>query len=257
MKKELLATGLNHHRQLEHARQKPHPNGRRQPPFKLTRIFQPPAPRLRADQEAGIIYYGTEPLLSGIPADAWRYRLGNRSALEWVLDQYKDRRPKDPTIRAQFDTYRLADHLAEVGELLAKVATVSVRTMEIVDRLAASSPLNPGHDQPKPAHVGEPPASPEAERHLLLDFSRAAEPVEPPATISLALTREESDVYLAHYQTELDGPCLECLMNLHGHLWDKRVLDYNVMAIWQGPRGRAGSWVASLICKPDYPPNAD
>ena len=80
-------------------------------------------------------------LLSGIPAEAWRYRLGNRSALEWVLDQYKERTPKDPTIRAQFDTYRFADHAAAVADLLARVCTVSVETMKIVDALAAQSPL--------------------------------------------------------------------------------------------------------------------
>ncbi len=60
-----------------------------------------------------------------------------------MLDQYKERTPKDPTIRAQFDTYRLADHVAAVSELLARVATV-VETMRIVDALAAQSPLRPG-----------------------------------------------------------------------------------------------------------------
>jgi hypothetical protein len=29
--------------------------------------------------------------------------LGNRSALEWVLDQYKEKTPKDPTIREKFN----------------------------------------------------------------------------------------------------------------------------------------------------------
>ncbi len=61
-----------------------------------------------------------------------------------MLDQYKERTLKDPTIRAHFDTYRLADHAARVSELLARVATVSVETMRIVDALAARSPLRPG-----------------------------------------------------------------------------------------------------------------
>jgi predicted helicase len=47
--------------------------------------------------------------LAGIPAEAWNYRLGNRSGLEWILDQYKESKPKDPTIREKFDTYRFAD----------------------------------------------------------------------------------------------------------------------------------------------------
>ncbi|WP_440137018.1 type ISP restriction/modification enzyme [Hymenobacter mellowenesis] len=82
-------------------------------------------------------------VITGIPEAAWRYRLGNRSALEWVLDQYKERTPKDPTIRAHFDTYRFADHVEQVADLLARVCTVSVQTMEIVDALAAQSPLKP------------------------------------------------------------------------------------------------------------------
>jgi len=38
-------------------------------------------------------------ILTSIPPEAWDYRLGNRSALEWILDQYKEKKPKDPTIR--------------------------------------------------------------------------------------------------------------------------------------------------------------
>ena len=82
-------------------------------------------------------------MLTGIPPEAWHYRLGNRSALEWVLDQYKERTPKDPTIREQFNTYRFAAHAAHVTDLLARVCTVSVATMKLVDALAAQSPLRP------------------------------------------------------------------------------------------------------------------
>ncbi|MGQ0701493.1 MAG: type ISP restriction/modification enzyme [Panacagrimonas sp.] len=37
-----------------------------------------------------------ENTLSGIPPQAWTYKLGNRSALEWVLDQYKASRATRP-----------------------------------------------------------------------------------------------------------------------------------------------------------------
>lgn len=37
-----------------------------------------------------------------------------------------------PTIRARFNTYRFADHKERVIDLLARVARVSVETMEIV-----------------------------------------------------------------------------------------------------------------------------
>lgn len=49
----------------------------------------PPKALLRANKEAGVIQLDTETQLTGVPAEAWTYRLGNRSALEWILDQYK------------------------------------------------------------------------------------------------------------------------------------------------------------------------
>ena len=96
----------------------------------------PPRPRLRADKERGIIHLDDQTSLAGVPPDAWRYRLGNRSALEWVLDQYKEKKPRDPTIRERFNTYRFADHKERVINLLMRVCTVSVKTMEIVDGMA-------------------------------------------------------------------------------------------------------------------------
>lgn len=61
--------------------------------------------------------------------------MGNRSAIDWVLDQHKERKPKDPTIREKFDTYHFADHKERVVELLARVTHVSVETMRLVAEL--------------------------------------------------------------------------------------------------------------------------
>ena len=91
---------------------------------------------LRADKERGVIRLDERTALSGVPPDAWRYMLGNRSALEWVLDQYKEKKPRDPTIRERFNTYRFADYKEEVIDLLRRVCEVSARTMEIVDGMA-------------------------------------------------------------------------------------------------------------------------
>jgi predicted helicase len=54
---------------------------------------------LKADREAGRIVLDTQTSLAGIPPAAWDYKLGNRSALERILDQYKEKRSKVPTIR--------------------------------------------------------------------------------------------------------------------------------------------------------------
>ena len=93
-------------------------------------------PLLRADKERGVIRLDERTTLQGVPADAWRYMLGNRSALEWVLDQYKEKKPRDPTIRERFNTYRFADYKEQVIDLLRRVCTVSVRTMDVVDDMA-------------------------------------------------------------------------------------------------------------------------
>ena len=91
---------------------------------------------LKADKEQGLIRLDDQTTLAGVPAAAWRYTLGSRSALEWVLDQYKERKPRDPTIAARFNAYRFADHKESVIALLRRVCAVSVGTMEVVDGLA-------------------------------------------------------------------------------------------------------------------------
>ena len=93
---------------------------------------------LKSDPTAGTVTLDSETVLSGIPAAAWDYRLGNRSAIDWVLDQHREKTPKDPTIRAKFNTYRFADHKERVAGLLARVVRVSVETMEIVAEIAAA-----------------------------------------------------------------------------------------------------------------------
>jgi predicted helicase len=112
-------------------------------PFPLKRIDtkdkkpQLVRPVLRADRDAGIIILDSETQLSGVPASAWDYKLGNRSAIDWVLDQHKEKTPKDPTIREKFNTYRFADYKEQVIDLLKRVTTVSVETVKITEAMRA------------------------------------------------------------------------------------------------------------------------
>jgi predicted helicase len=82
-----------------------------------------------------LLILDTETTLEGVPAIAWDYKLGNRSALEWILDQYKEKKPKDPTIAKLFNTYNFADYKEHVIDLLQRVCTVSVQTMEIIQQM--------------------------------------------------------------------------------------------------------------------------
>ena len=119
-------------------------------PWSLERVERSPSPRpspikgeganprviLRADKGKGTIILDDKTTLRGVPPEAWEYQLGSRSALEWVLDQYKEKKPRDPTIAERFNTYRFADYKEQVIDLLRRVCTVSVKTTEVVDGMA-------------------------------------------------------------------------------------------------------------------------
>jgi predicted helicase len=110
-------------------------------PFKFTRIDTPgklaAAPKLRSIPDEGIIIVDSDTQLTGIPREAWEYRLGSRSAIDWVLDQHKEKTPRDPTVREKFNTYRFADHKEEMIKLLARVITVSLETVKITEAMRA------------------------------------------------------------------------------------------------------------------------
>lgn len=90
---------------------------------------------LKAKKGAGTIQLDSETTLSGIPPECWDYKLGNRSELEWVLDQYKEKKPRDSTVAEKFNTYRFADYKEQVIDLMGRVTRVSVETMEIVEAM--------------------------------------------------------------------------------------------------------------------------
>ncbi len=52
-----------------------------------------------------------------------------------VLDQYKEKKPRDPTIRQRFNTYSLADYKEKVIVLLGRVTRVSVETVAITEAM--------------------------------------------------------------------------------------------------------------------------
>jgi predicted helicase len=91
--------------------------------------------RLMARKDKGEIEIDTQTTLRGVPSEAWEYRLGTYSALEWILERYKEKKLKDPTIAEKFNTYRFADYKEQVIDLLMKVCTVSVGTMKIVKEM--------------------------------------------------------------------------------------------------------------------------
>jgi predicted helicase len=92
-----------------------------------------PKPKLKALPESGEIILDENTSISGIPDLAWEYKFGNRSALHWILDQYKEKKQQDKTIAEKFNNYRFADFKDTVIDLIKRITTVSVKTMEIVN----------------------------------------------------------------------------------------------------------------------------
>jgi len=70
--------------------------------------------------------------LSGIPPAVFEYRLGNRSALEWVIDQYQVR--TDPLSGIVNDP-NIPDDLQYLIHLIGKIITLSMETVKIVKAL--------------------------------------------------------------------------------------------------------------------------
>jgi predicted helicase len=95
----------------------------------------PPKVLLRADRGRSVIDVDSDTLLQDVPQEAWDYKLGNRSAIEWVLDQHKERKPKDAVIGASFNTYRFATFKEDVIALIARVVRVSVETVRITEEM--------------------------------------------------------------------------------------------------------------------------
>lgn len=82
------------------------------------------------------IVYNPRITISGIPEAAHRYMLGSRSALEWILDRYQVRTDAaSGIVNDPNDWSREVDNPRYILDLIAKVTTVSVETMRIVDAL--------------------------------------------------------------------------------------------------------------------------
>ena len=72
--------------------------------------------------------------LVGTPPETFEYRLGNRSALEWVIDQYQVTEDKHSSIRS--DPNR-PDDPEYIVRLAGQVIRVSLETVKLVKSLPA------------------------------------------------------------------------------------------------------------------------
>lgn len=84
------------------------------------------------------VIYNSHIELSGIPEAAYRYMLGSRSAIEWILDRYQVKTDKaSGIVNDPNDWSREVSDPRYIIDLLARIVTVSLETMKIVDNLPA------------------------------------------------------------------------------------------------------------------------
>ena len=106
--------------------------------------FAPDAYRVRKMRYGGsarakdltTIVYNDGITLTGIPAKAHDYRLGSRSALDWLIDRYQVKTDKDSRIVNDPNDWAAEhDDPRYILDLVKRITTVSVRTVDIVATL--------------------------------------------------------------------------------------------------------------------------
>ena len=108
------------------------------PEYRLEFIETPDMPlnwrveKMRFSKDKTQIVYNDFLTLDGIPPKALTYRLGNRSALEWIIDQYRVKEDKRSGI---VNDPNREDDPQYIVKLIGKVITVSLETREIVESL--------------------------------------------------------------------------------------------------------------------------
>ena len=107
-------------------------------PYELDWLETPEVPlayrveKMRLSKDKTQLKVNDSLTLGGIPADVFDYRLGNRSALEWVVDQYRVKTDKRSGITS--DPNR-ADDPEYIVRLVGQVVRVSLETVRIVASL--------------------------------------------------------------------------------------------------------------------------
>ena len=83
-----------------------------------------------------VIRYNDGLTVSGIPGEAWEYVVNGRSALGWIVERYRDEVDVKSGLRNDCNAWgRERGNKGYVLELIGRVVSVSVRTMEILREL--------------------------------------------------------------------------------------------------------------------------
>ena len=115
-----------------------HVNYEKQPEYPLQRLENKDAPlnwrveKMKLSKDKTQLVYNDFLTLGGIPPEVFEYRLGNRSALDWIIDQYQVSTDKRSGI---VNDPNRADDPEYIVRLIGQVITVSLETVKIVKAL--------------------------------------------------------------------------------------------------------------------------
>ena len=71
--------------------------------------------------------------ISNIPSKAYQYIVNGRSAIEWIMDQYRVKTDKKSGITDDPNDY--SDDSKYIFNLLLRIINVSVQTMDLINQL--------------------------------------------------------------------------------------------------------------------------
>ncbi len=114
---------------MDYEKQKEYPLERREKPGEKLNLR---VEKMRLSKDKQTLIYNDFLTLTAIPKETYDYRLGNRSALEWVIDQYQVSTDKRSGITN--DPNR-DDDKEYILRLIGQVITVSLETVKIVNAL--------------------------------------------------------------------------------------------------------------------------
>lgn len=103
------------------------------PKSEVFRVTKMKIPKVKGQPDRSTIVYNPRVTLTNIPEEAYRYQLGARSAIEWIIDRYQVKVDKASEITN--DPNDWAEDPLYIIDLLKRIVTVSLETMKIVDAL--------------------------------------------------------------------------------------------------------------------------
>ncbi|MCX6147307.1 MAG: N-6 DNA methylase [Candidatus Kapabacteria bacterium] len=115
-----------------------HINYETQTPYYLNKIEAPgkrldwKVVKMKLNKDKSAIIYNDFLTLTGIPYEVFEYKLGNRSALDWIIDQYQIKTDKRSGITNDPNRSDEPDYIVN---LIGRIITVSLETVKIVNSL--------------------------------------------------------------------------------------------------------------------------